>query len=253
MKKLLILILCIASASAAVAQKGADDKESYYVFDKDWKPCDIKAASYMAVVNKLNDTAFEWKFYNYTGPLISIETFRDNERSALNGYVAYYDTKGRIDSSGFTVNGIRDSTWYFYDDTLFVWLEKKYTNGQLTDTTNFYEKRKEEAKAGTVPSGFVSVESEAEFPGGAALWRKYIEKNFRYPDRAAQLQVKGTTITVFTVGVNGKTKDIRILQSVEFSADKEAKRIISSSPPWNPAVQNGRKVKAYRKQPITFG
>jgi protein TonB len=32
----------------------------------------------------------------------------------------------------------------------------------------------------------------------------------------------------------------------------EAIRVIKKSGKWEPAVQNGRKVKSYKKQPITF-
>jgi protein TonB len=31
-----------------------------------------------------------------------------------------------------------------------------------------------------------------------------------------------------------------------------AVRVIKKGPKWNPAIQNQRQVKAYRKQPITF-
>lgn len=34
--------------------------------------------------------------------------------------------------------------------------------------------------------------------------------------------------------------------------EDEAIRVLKKSKKWLPAVQNGRKVKAYRKQPITF-
>jgi periplasmic protein TonB len=34
--------------------------------------------------------------------------------------------------------------------------------------------------------------------------------------------------------------------------EEEAIRVIKKGPDWVPAIQNGRNVKAYRKQPITF-
>jgi protein TonB len=34
--------------------------------------------------------------------------------------------------------------------------------------------------------------------------------------------------------------------------EDEAAKIIKKGPKWTPAQQNGRQVKAYRKQPITF-
>ncbi len=43
-----------------------------------------------------------------------------------------------------------------------------------------------------------------------------------------------------------------LYRSVEYSIDHEALRIIFISPDWTPAVQNGRNVKTYKKQPIIF-
>ena len=34
--------------------------------------------------------------------------------------------------------------------------------------------------------------------------------------------------------------------------EEEAMRAIKKAPKWNAAIQNGREVNAYRKQPITF-
>jgi len=34
--------------------------------------------------------------------------------------------------------------------------------------------------------------------------------------------------------------------------EEEAVRVIKKGPKWTPAIQNGRQVNAYRKQPITF-
>jgi protein TonB len=34
--------------------------------------------------------------------------------------------------------------------------------------------------------------------------------------------------------------------------EEEVLRIMAKSPRWEPAIQNGKKVKAYRKQPVTF-
>jgi len=44
----------------------------------------------------------------------------------------------------------------------------------------------------------------------------------------------------------------KILRSVEYSLDEEAIRIIKNSPKWRSAHQDGRLVKAYRRQPLTF-
>lgn len=251
MKKLTVVLLFLNSLSVK-AQKNEPQGEIYYVYDENWKPCGTDSASFMAAVNKLNDTCYEWKYYNYTGPLLSVETYRDKEATILNGYIAFYDKTGLIDSSGFTLNGNRHNTWYFYDDTLFVWLKEEYENGKLVSSVNNYEKQKADIKAGVKSPVLEPGEIEADFPGGTKAWIKYLEKNFQFPERAIQLGVRGTTITLFTVDTAGKTTDLRTLKSIEFSLDKEAIRLIKKAPHWNPAIQKGRKVKAFRKQPLTF-
>jgi hypothetical protein len=37
-----------------------------------------------------------------------------------------------------------------------------------------------------------------------------------------------------------------------FGMEEEVVRIINSGPKWMPAIQDGKQVKAYRKQPVTF-
>ena len=65
--------------------------------------------------------------------------------------------------------------------------------------------------------------------------------------------VKGGTVSVgFIVDTLGKCTDIHVIKLIEFVLDEEVKRIIYFSPPWIPAEQAGKKVKAYRIQPITF-
>ena len=56
----------------------------------------------------------------------------------------------------------------------------------------------------------------------------------------------------FVVDKEGNISDVRPLTKHGYGMEKEVVRVISKGPRWNPAVQDGRMVKAYRKQPITF-
>ncbi len=56
----------------------------------------------------------------------------------------------------------------------------------------------------------------------------------------------------FVLDTAGKTTNIYLRKSAEFVLDEEGLRVIRNSPLWQPAFQNGRKVKAYRTQPFTF-
>ena len=56
----------------------------------------------------------------------------------------------------------------------------------------------------------------------------------------------------FIVDKEGNISDVKPLTSHGFGMEDEAAKIIKKGPKWTPAQQNGRQVKAYRKQPITF-
>lgn len=101
---------------------------------------------------------------------------------------------------------------------------------------------------------FERVEIEASFPGGDDAWRKYLEQNL---NGAVPLQYNApagtyTVIVQFVVDKDGKITDIKALTSHGFGMESEVIRFLKKAPRWNPAIQDGRKVKAYRKQPVTF-
>lgn len=101
---------------------------------------------------------------------------------------------------------------------------------------------------------FDKVEIEASFPGGDGKWRRYLEQNCN-----GQVATDGgapegtyTTIVQFIVDKEGNISDVKALTNHGYGMEGEAMRVIKKGPKWTPAVQNGNKVKAYRKQPITF-
>jgi len=102
---------------------------------------------------------------------------------------------------------------------------------------------------------FVKVEVEASFKGGERAWLKYLEKNLdqNMPVKnGCKLAGTYTVIVQFIVEKDGSVSDVRALTNHGFGMEEEAIRIIKKGPDWVPAIQNGRQVKAYRKQPITF-
>ncbi len=101
---------------------------------------------------------------------------------------------------------------------------------------------------------FDKVEIEAKFPGGDSKWRQYLERNADGQVATDNGAPAGTyTVVVqFVVDKEGKISDVKALTNHGYGMEKEAMRVIQRGPDWIPAVQNGRQVKAYRKQPITF-
>jgi protein TonB len=101
---------------------------------------------------------------------------------------------------------------------------------------------------------FERVEIEASFPGGDSQWRQYLERNANGQVAADNGAPAGTYTTViqFVVNKDGAISNVKALTNHGYGMENEAIRIIKAGPKWNPAVQGGRLVKAYRNQPITF-
>lgn len=101
---------------------------------------------------------------------------------------------------------------------------------------------------------FEKVEVEAAFPGGEREWRKYLERNLDANTPVDNGAPAGTYTVViqFIVDKEGNISEVKPLTNRGFGMEEEAVKIIKKGPKWVPAIQNGRQVKAYRKQPITY-
>lgn len=101
---------------------------------------------------------------------------------------------------------------------------------------------------------FDKVEVEASFPGGQAGWSKYLSENLR-ADIPVKKKAKAGTYRVvvrFIVAKDGSISDVQADTKHGHGMEKEVIRVIKNGPKWIPAIQNGRPVNAYRRQPVTF-
>ncbi|MFM2361801.1 MAG: hypothetical protein RLZZ316_703 [Bacteroidota bacterium] len=251
---ILLLVLC-CQLLQTTAQKKTPKQEWLYMLDNEWKATsNTKKAAYLLKQVQENDSLFVWYTYNVFGPLISIESFKDKAGNTAHGKFVFFNYKGTRDSMMYFKEGLADGDAYYFNDTGRVVLKKKYAAGRLMITEDIVKKdsirmaRKDNADTAV----FSKVEVESEFPGGVRGWIQYLQKNLRYPDRAINSRIQGTVRIQFIVDKEGNIEEIEIVKSVEFTIDEEAMRLIRKSPQWTPAVQDGRKVKSYKIQPITF-
>jgi len=101
---------------------------------------------------------------------------------------------------------------------------------------------------------FYIVEDMPTFNGGdpATEFRKYIAQNLRYPEIAAENGISGRVIVQFAVNRTGQVEDAVVVRSVDPALDKEAIRVVMSSPKWTPGKQRGKAVKVLFTFPINF-
>lgn len=100
--------------------------------------------------------------------------------------------------------------------------------------------------------GYGEYDTPASFGDGAAFFQVYIHPNFRFTESMA-----GKMAVVqyeFTVGEDGKLRDIHILSSTDEAFSKELLRVLKRCPKWKPALKDGKPVPySIRNQRITFG
>jgi len=101
---------------------------------------------------------------------------------------------------------------------------------------------------------YEKVEIEAAFPGGVNAWRLYLQQNLKANVPVKKGAPAGTyqVIVRFIVSTDGQITDVEAETDYGYGMEKEVIRIIKKGPKWMPAMQNGRNVNAYRRQPITF-
>ncbi|NCX95570.1 MAG: energy transducer TonB, partial [Chitinophagia bacterium] len=80
----------------------------------------------------------------------------------------------------------------------------------------------------------------------------FLEKELHYPDNAKEAGVQGRVIINFVVNEDGSISDVKVVRGIGGGCDEEAKRVVSMMPHWKPGKQNGKPVKCYFTQPISF-
>lgn len=232
---LLLLVICSTGLHAQTVT-------NFVMSGPDGITDDPKKATDAVIVKKMPDNRFERLDYKMRGSLRKRRTYKDDALQVLDGPYMEYRTDGRIRLKGQYLNNLRDGSWFTFNDTGGVAVNEKYIEGVL---------QPEEPKT-TKPEDSDSSGQEAEFTGGIRAWQKYLMGQLE-KSNAPELAARGGRVLVnFTVDTLGRTTDIFISQSVDYFLDEEAIKVISKSPRWIPAIQHGRKVKAWRRQPITF-
>ncbi len=101
---------------------------------------------------------------------------------------------------------------------------------------------------------FEKVEIEASV--NVAQWRRHLESQLqRYIEDAASSGMNPGTYTVnvrFLVEKDGSITDVRALNDPGSGLAQGAVEVVKRGPKWSPGEQNGRKVRSYHTQPITF-
>jgi protein TonB len=120
-----------------------------------------------------------------------------------------------------------------------------------------YNETPDEPKTNTYrkePGGaaFVEVQNMPTYPGGITAFYDYVSSNFNYPEEAKKMGLEGKVFVQFKVNTDGSISDVRIMRGIGSGCDEEAKKVVESSPNWNPMIVDGKAQEMTMVMPITF-
>lgn len=136
------------------------------------------------------------------------------------------------------------------EDDMFMNLEDDSNLGvEIMDYVEAVEEEEVEEEA--IP--FQLVEEKPSFNGGDANeFSKWVNSRLVYPEIAKENGVQGRVTLQFTVNADGTVSNVKVLRGIDSSLDKEAVRVVSSSPKWKPGKQRDRAVKVTYTFPVIF-
>lgn len=165
-----------------------------------------------------------------------------------NGVGKGFWADGKPRDHGNFKEGKKNGQWIYFFKNGMKCQEVYYQSDSAISFTCYDEK-------GNIQTDKCYYEKEAIYKGGDKAWLNFLLsklKNAKYPESYFDGKVYGTVYVLFVVNPEGKIEEIKLLNSIDPDLDEIALKIIRESPRWEPAIQYNRKVKAYRKQPITF-
>ena len=115
----------------------------------------------------------------------------------------------------------------------------------------YQEVAQEEVEDEIIPS--VIVQQKPTFNGGDANeFSKWVQSHLVYPDIAKENGAEGRVTLQFTISKDGRLEDVKVLSAPDESLAKEAVRVVSSSPKWEPGRQRDRAVKVSYTFPVIY-
>jgi TonB family protein len=169
--------------------------------------------------------------------------------TGLDGHVQYFTKNGDLSMDGYYMNNVIAGVWKIYAENGSLVREISYDfEDKYCDTTKI-----EAINTDASEQTFEIVEELPLFEGGDMnKFRSYIQSNLFYPPHCSEHGISGRIFVKFVVDKCGNVVDAEIERGVDKSLDKEALRVVASSPQWTPGYQKGKTVKVRISFPVVF-
>ncbi len=242
-------------------------QDSIY-YDAEWKVSNAAIARYFRLKTKKDDGwAVRDCFLN--GKIQMEGAYKDDSCNVKQGAFSYYNEKGVMYHwCNYDSGRLDGPDRVFYDDgkkrtvgnykrgeETGEWLGY-YPSGKLSAKVH-YDKGKQMTgtffrEDGSRNKTMTIFSRDAGFPGGQSALSRFLVRNLQYPDNAVGNNIQGSVLIGFRVSKEGKLEDIKVKQSAHPLLDKEALRVVSLMPDWEPLIIGGIICDSEKSQPINF-
>jgi TonB family protein len=161
-----------------------------------------------------------------------------------NGYYKEWYPSGKTKINSYYVEDKLEGDLTMYFRNGIISRSEKWKKGECLSGDCFNEKGEKVE--------YLPYRQLPTFNGGISALYKYIGKNLKYPSSMARKGIQGVVKIRFVIGRKGDVTDVTVLQGVNPDLDKEAVRIVSQMPKWNPGSFDGRPASYYFVIPIHF-
>jgi TonB family protein len=213
-----------------------------------------------------NETDGVWFRFAYNGAMTDSGVYKMGKRTGTalgwhqNGYMSdssvyntdgssvavYWFDNGAPAAGGKTMNDKNEGKWIYFHKNGKTAAVEDYHEGKLINKVYYDEEGKELTDT-------TDKDRSAEFKGGSAKWRKYLEKNLVFPSEYKLVNTDIITVVIAaTIDEEGNVEDAFVEIPFKTPFDREALNVIKSSPKWLPAISHNRRVKMRVRQPISF-
>lgn len=134
--------------------------------------------------------------------------------------------------------------------TLFAYPTRAYEK-ELYKSQNCSNSEKEDDKD-TSSIVYDYPDKNAEFVGGVAAMKSFLNEEIIYPEIAIEMGDQGKVFVEFIVEKDGALTCVKILRGVSREIDRETKRVVRAMPSWFPSERGGEPVRTRARIPISY-
>lgn len=156
------------------------------------------------------------------------------------------DVKGQY-SSGFHYSLLDGGNEYLL-------IKRQYSRNTVIEFSNYILNCSKRQNPNKSEQEFKPIAHQPSFHGGGpnefAAW---VSEHLNYPEIAKITGVQGRVTIEFTINKKGRVTNVSVLQGIDPSLNKEAIRVVSSSPKWTPGKdENGNPIEVSYTFPVIF-